>query len=113
MVIVKVWSLPKETPSMLNGLRQVIVVAVMGITELRIKSEDDIVTIFPAGMVDGDTDKKIVVEVKLSNGLKHEDLLHMLAERVGLVLRELYKNVRVEVIVETRNPKHSFWSSGS
>jgi hypothetical protein len=62
-LVIKVWCLPKMAEDQLRQLHVKIVAAVVGITVLRLKDENDMVCLFPPDMMSYGLGEEIIIEV--------------------------------------------------
>ena len=116
MPIIKVYCLPEgQDEKNLNRLHKAIVKAIISISELRLKDENEMTCLFPPDLMKYGLGQEIIVEI---DGLfeRSERTLKVrqrLAERVGQAIFKLYPKAKVECFVRTFNPNQGFWTSDS
>lgn len=114
MPVIKVWCLPaNQTEEDLNRLHKAIVEAVVSVSELGLKSENDMTCLFVPDLMSYGLGEEVIVEI---SGLydkpeRTDEVRHKLAESVGRSVKELYLDARVECFVSVFNPKQGFWVS--
>jgi hypothetical protein len=112
MPIVKVWCLPRQSETQLQKLYTAIVRAVVGVKELKLRSQNDVTVLFPPDMMKYGLGEEIVVEV---NGLLRKPgrtvkTRQTLAERLGEAVKRLYPAAKVECFVPPFVDS-GFWTS--
>ncbi|HPT08545.1 MAG TPA: hypothetical protein PLE28_02525 [bacterium] len=114
MPIIKVWCLPAgQTEECLNRLHKAIVKAVVSITELGLKNENEMTCLFVPDLMSYGLGDEIIVEI---SGLydkpeRTEEVRQDLAKSVGSSVKELYPQAKVECFVSTFKPEQGFWVS--
>ena len=114
MPVIKVWCLPSgQTEEALNLLHQSIVGAVISISELGFKSQNDMTCLFPPDLMQYGLGEEIIIEI---GGLydkpeRTQEVRQRLAKNVGEVVKKLFPEAKVECFVTTFNPAQGFWTS--
>ncbi len=116
MPIIKVWCLPKSTEEDLNRLHQTIVGAVLCISELGLRDQNDITCLFPPDLMKYGLGEEIIIEI---SGLPKEPpegtlgivIRQRLADCVGSGVSGLYPEAKVECFVSIFDPSQGFWTS--
>jgi len=114
MIVIKVWCLPADQDEeTLNLLHKEIVKAVVSISELGVKGENDMVCLFPADLMKYGLGEEIVIEI---DGLpdtprKSTSVPMRLAENVGISVSALYPKARIKCTAEEFNPSKAVWIS--
>ncbi len=114
MPVIKVWCLPKMEEGKLNELHQAIVGAVSGVTELGLKDENDMTTLFPSDLMKYGLGTDIIVEI---TGLddkpeRTHDVLKRLAKNTGEAVSSFFPDAKVECFVPPFNhSQNGFWST--
>lgn len=114
MPVIKAWCLPSgQTEDDLNLLHQAIVKAVVSVTELGIKNQNDMTCLFPPDLMQYGLGKEIIIEI---GGLYEKpertpEVRQRLAKNVGEVVKKLYPKAKVECFIATFNPDQGFWTS--
>jgi len=98
MIVIKVWCLPNAIEDKLNRLHKAIVGAVVPISELGVKSENDMVCLFPADLMKYGLGQEIIVEIDGVPDVPRKNLTvrEQLAGCVGKTVLALYPDARVE-----------------
>ena len=111
MPVIKVWCLPKLSQKKLEYLFVEIVRAVKNFRELGVKSERDMVVLFPTDAMKYGLGSEIIVEVtglfvkpELTDGVRQR-----LAQALGIVVKEFLPKAMVEVFVFPFDPAQGFW----
>jgi hypothetical protein len=121
MPVIKVSCLPKaptqeETEAQLCKLHVLIVDAVTSVKELGLTDENDMTCVFSADQMQFGLGRDIIVEVSglLVKAERTLEVRQRLAARLGIAVKTLYPKPKVEVFVQTFNPKvDAFWTSAS
>lgn len=114
MPVIKVWCLPQETEEKLRRLHKTIVAAVVDVPELGLRDENDMTVLFPTDMMTYGLGQEIVIEISVFEKPERTgEVLNVLAANVGGAFKWIYPNAKIEVSVDTFNPKQGFWSSES
>jgi hypothetical protein len=115
MPVVKVWCLPSgQSEEALNTLHQAIVKAVVSVKELGLKDETNMTNLFPPDQMQYGLGSEIVIEV---SGLfvkpeRTTTVRTLLARKLGMAVKNLYPEAKVEVFVNTFNQNDGgFWVS--
>jgi hypothetical protein len=116
MPVIKVWCLPADrTEDDLRRLHQGIVAAVLSVPEPGLRSEHEMVCLFPPDLMQYGLGEEIVVEV---TGLFEKpectlEVRNQLAQSIGERVETLYPEAMVEVFVYPFNQDVSgFWKAG-
>ncbi|MDP3837105.1 MAG: hypothetical protein Q8Q67_03310 [bacterium] len=85
----------------------------VSITELGLKSENEMTCLFVPDLMSYGLGEEVIVEI---GGLydkpeRTEEVRQNLAESVGKSVKDLYPKARVECFISTFNPKQGFWAS--
>jgi len=113
MPVIKVWCLPDIGESRLNVLHQELVRAVTSVSELGVKTENDMTCLFPSDMMKYGLGTEIIIEV---TGLyekpeRTEAVRQRLAEAlVGAVWGQFPETDLIECFVNPFNPSQGFCS---
>ena len=115
MPVIKVWCLPKETEENLRALHKTIVAAVVDVSELGLKDENDMTVLFPPDMMTYGLGQEVIIEI---SGLyekpeRTDEVLNRLAANVGASFKWLYPKAKIECFVATCDPRRGFWTSTS
>lgn len=114
MPVIKVWCLPSMEEERLNALHQAVVRGVCGVSELGLKDENDMTTLFPSDLMKFGLGTDIIVEI---TGLddkpeRTQEVRNRLAHNVGGAVREFFPEAKVECFVHPFNhDQNGFWSS--
>jgi hypothetical protein len=114
MPIIKVWCLPaNQTEEDLNKLHRTIVAAVVSVSELKLKDQNDMIMLFPPDLMQYGLGTEIIIEI---GGLfekpeRTEEVRQRLAKTVGLEVHNLYPRAKVECSIQSFNPNQGFWTS--
>lgn len=114
MPIIKVWCLPaNESEEKRQFLYRAILNAIMGIEQVRLKSEKDITCLFPPDLMAYGQGEEIIVEIGglFPSSERTPEVRQYLAAKVGGMVKELYPGSKVECFVSTFEPSQGFWSS--
>lgn len=114
MPIIKVWCLPAgQTEENLNRLHKAIVKAVVSVTELGLKNENEMTCLFVPDLMSYGLGDEVIVEIGslYDKPERTEDVRNNLAKNVGRSVKNLYPKARVECFISTFNPKQGFWTS--
>ena len=114
MPVIKVWCLPAQNEAQLRELHQTIVAAVISVSELKLKDENDMTCLFPPDQMQYGLGSEVIVEVTglFAKRNRTPQIKKRLAKRLGEAVKGLYPNAKVECFVSTFNPKpEGFWSS--
>ncbi len=113
MLVIKLWCLPTSDEEALRTLHKAVVAAVISITELGMKDENDMTVLFPPDMMKYGLGQEIIIEVtRLFNKPELNTVTRQkLSESLGKAVYSLYPSARVECFVNVHNPKQGFWSS--
>jgi len=113
MPVIKVWCLPaSQSENELRLLHKAIVAAVVAIPELELHGEQNMTCLFPPDRMQYGLGEEIVVEVTgLFETSKRTHMVRwLMAEAIGLKIRSLYPDSKVEVFVYPFNQDISaFW----
>ena len=111
MPIIKVWCLPQESEEQLRLVHKSIVSAVVAVSELGLKDQNDMTVLFPTDMMKYGLGEEIIIEVSLFEKPERTDeVLNRLAVNVGMSLKRIYSKAKVECVVTTFNPRRGFWT---
>jgi len=120
MLVIKVWCLPLEqTEDDLNRLHQAIVTAVISITALGLKSENDMSCLFPPDRMKYGLENEIIVEI---SGLRNDSeqvqgirrlIRKHLRESVGQSVKKLYPKAIVQCDTAVIDPSDEIWISSA
>lgn len=114
MIVIKVWCLPSDqSESTLNRLHQAIVKAVVSVSELCLKDENDMVCLLPPDLMNYGLGEEIIVEI---DGLpdipqKNERVREQLAKCVGESVSALYPRAKVQCSARSFDPLQGVWTS--
>jgi len=115
MIVIKVWCcLPSDqSEEDLNRLHRAIVKAVVSVSDLCIKDENDMVCLFPSGLIKYGLGQEIIVEVSGLPDIPQKNIIvrQTLARRVGQDVSALYTETRIELSVRGFNSSDGFWTS--
>ena len=114
MPVIKVWCLPADQAEEdLNRLHQTIVAAVVGISELGLRDQNDMTVLFPPDMMVYGLGEVIVVEINglLAKPEQTPQVYGRLATSVGEGVKTLYPEAMVECFVTTFEHWQGFWTS--
>jgi hypothetical protein len=114
MPIIRVSCLPgNHTELYLRKLHKAIVAAVVSISELGLKGEEDMTTLLSPDMMQYGLGSDIIVEIfgLFEKPARTARVRNRLAEVVGKVLKDLYPKARVECFVSPFRINQGFWSS--
>lgn len=114
MPVIRVNCLPEQTEDQMRNLHQKIVAAVTSISELGLKSQNDMTCLFPGDMMKYGLGEEIVVEV-FGLFIERERTIAVrtrLAEAIGKAIHDLFPESMVEVFVIPFDQfAEAFWSS--
>lgn len=111
MVIVKVWCLPDASEDKLNRLHQAIVKAVVSVSEIGVKNQNDMICLFPADLMKYGLGEEIIIEI---DGIVFDTPRRAgekLVQFVGKSVSVFYPDARIECFVGDPKPSHRCWSS--
>jgi phenylpyruvate tautomerase PptA (4-oxalocrotonate tautomerase family) len=113
MPVIKVWCLPEQTEEQLQALHKNLVSAVVSVTELGLKDENEMTMLFPPDAMKYGLGSEIIVEVSsLFEGPKRTDEVRQkLAENIGRVIQNFFPDALVECFIYPFKPSQGFWSS--
>jgi hypothetical protein len=117
MLIVKVWCLPKSSEEELRKIHKAVVAAVISVTGFvpgtSIKSEKDLLVLFPADLMGYGLGDEIAVEVTGIDyrGLSRSNTVQLL-RRIGEALAVIFEKSYVECREIHSDMDDPFWSSG-
>jgi len=114
MPVIKVWCLPADqTEEDLNRLHKSMVKAVTSVSELGLKTENDMTCLFVPDLMTYGLGGEIIVEISglFEKSERTEEVRQRLAENVGKSVKRLYPKAKIECFVTTFNPKQGFWAS--
>ena len=114
MIVIKVWCLPSDqSEDDLNRLHQAIVKAVVSVSELDVKDENDMVCLFPADLMKYGLGEEIIVEIGGLPDMPMKNVLIpiRLAENVGKSVSASYPKAIVKCSVEHFNSSKAVWIS--
>lgn len=114
MLVIKVWCLPLMEEKRLNALHKAIVRGVCGVSELGLKDENDMTTLFPSDLMKYGLGTDIFVEITGPDDKpeRTQEVRNHLARKVGGAVREFFPGAKVECCVQPFNHDQSgFWSS--
>ena len=115
MLVVKVWCLPNSGENMLNGIHQEIVKAVAGIPELGVKSEADMLTLFPTDMMEYGLGTEILIEVLCDerpwDSQDGNEMRNKLARNIGTTVQTFFPKAKIYCIPVIINRMIGYWSS--
>jgi phenylpyruvate tautomerase PptA (4-oxalocrotonate tautomerase family) len=114
MPVIKVWCLPAgQTEEQLNHLHQEIVRAVVSISELGIKDENDMTCLFVPDLMSYGLGEEVIVEVcgLYDKPERTKTVKQELAKSIGRAVKNLYPKAKVECFILTFDPKQGFWVS--
>lgn len=114
MPIIKIWCLPaNQTEDDLNKLHMAIVDAVIGVSELGLKDQQDMTCLFPPDLMKYGLGEEIIIEVTglFNKPERTDEVRQRLAMNLGEAVHALYPNAKVECTVEIIDPKKGFWTS--
>ncbi|KKS65765.1 MAG: hypothetical protein UV34_C0009G0036 [Parcubacteria group bacterium GW2011_GWB1_42_6] len=114
MPVIKVWCLPSgQSEDDLNRLHKKIVEAVVSVSQLGLRDQNDMTCLFPPDLMKYGLGEEIIVEI---GGLfkkpeRTRDVLQCLAKKVGEGIKELYPEAKVECFVSIIDLENGFWTS--
>jgi len=118
MPVIKVWCLPSgQTEDDLNRLHQAIVKAVVSVSELGLKDQNDMTCLFPPDLMKYGLGEEIIIEI---GGLfrkpeRTQEIRQRLAENVGRAVSGFYPKAKTEcfvtTFVTTIDSSNGFWTS--
>ena len=114
IIVIKVWCLSSEQNEKdLNLLHKTIVKAVVSVSELCVKDENDMVCLFPPDLMTYGPGQEIIIEIDGIPDVPRKSLTvrEQLARYVGENVLTLYPKARIECSVREFNPSNGRWSS--
>jgi hypothetical protein len=115
MPVIKVWCLPaNQTEDDLNRLHGAIVEAVISVSELGFKDENDMTCLFPPDLMKYGLGTEIIVEISglFKKSERTRKVRQQLAKSVGEAVKGLYPSTeKVECFVSSINQLDGFWTS--
>ena len=120
MLVIKVWCLPLEqTEDDLNRLHQAIVAAVVSTTELGLKSEKNMLCLFPSDRMKYGLGQEILIEI---SGLRNDSeekqgirrqIRRYLRASVGESVKMIYPEAIVQCDTTIIDPSDEIWISSA
>lgn len=108
---IKIWCLPDDPEKKLKKLLKQIVDVAISIPELGVKSEADILVLFPEDKMKFGLGDEILVEISISSD-HSVSTKNRLVAKIGAVISALYPNSRINCKTITFDPKkEAFWTS--
>ncbi|MBU4216458.1 hypothetical protein L6270_01100 [Candidatus Parcubacteria bacterium] len=114
MPVIRVWCLPpSQSEKALNRLHRAIVKAVVSISELGLKDENDMTCLFVPDLMAYGLGEEIIVEIVglLEKPGRNEMVRQRLARRVGKCIKKLYPGANVASSISTIGPNQGYWES--
>lgn len=114
MPIIKVWCLPaNQSEEDLRKLHKTIVAAVIGVSELGLKDQNDMTCLFPPDLMKYGLGEEIIIEVTglFDKPERTDEVRQKLAKSIGEGVQALYPDAKIECSVEVMNPTKGFWTS--
>jgi len=112
--IIKVWCLPaNQTEEKLQKLHKTIVGAVVSVSKLGLKDQNDMTCLFPPDLMKYGLGEEIIIEVTglFEKPNRTNEVFRELAKKLGESVHELYPYARVECFIQSFNPMQGFWTS--
>ncbi len=113
--VIKVWGLDgKQSEDDLRILHQKIVAAVVGVSELECKDENDMTVLFPTDLMKYGQGQEIIVEISglFGKNAQKQWVQNRLARDVGITIASLYSEACVDVMVQLPlTSQLGFWSN--
>ena len=113
MPVIKLWCLPLLTEAKLRKLHQDIVRAVVSVTELGLKTQNDMTVLFPTDMMKYGLGEEVIVEVTglFARRSRTPEVRARLANHLGRAVQEHVPQAMIEVFVTSFKPEQGFWTS--
>jgi len=114
MPVIKVWCLPaNQTEEKLNEVYQSIVSAVVGVSELGLKDQNDVTCLFVPDLMSYGLGDEIIVEIcgLFKKPERTEEVRQRLAKNVGVAIKNFYPDAKIECFVSNFNHESGFWTS--
>jgi len=116
MPVIKVWCLPKDqSEDDLNRLHKSIVKAVVSVSELGLKDENDMTCLFVPDLMSYGLGEEIIVEIGgiFEKSERTDEVRQRLAMSVGKSVSALYPRAKVECFVSAFILRQGFWTSAA
>ena len=113
MPVIKVLCLPAdETEENLKKLCLFVITAVTSVRSLKL-CKDDVTVLFPKDMMSDGLGEEVIVEIfgLFEKPERTQEVLQLLAERVGSNVKILYPDAKVECFVYPFKESQGFWTS--
>ena len=113
MIVIKVWCLPSgQSENDLNHLHKAIVKAVVSVSELCLRDENDMMCLFPADLMKYGLGEEIIIEIDGLPDVPRRNLTvcEKLAKCVGESVSDIYPKAKIECSAKEFNPSNGRWS---
>lgn len=115
MPVIKLWCLPNDLDEeRLRELHKAVVAAVVGVKELGLRGEQDMITLFPPDMMKYGLGTEIIIEVGELFGKpeRTEEVRGRLAQSLGETVKSLFPDAKVVCKLDPPfDPKQGYWVS--
>ena len=111
MLIVKVWCLPEEEEDTLRALQQNIVQGLTEVTELRVRTEEDIVILFPPDSMKYGLGTEIFIEAQFTSCFSNPMIYRQTGDKLVGILAEKYDRASVGCLVHPFDGKGPLYCS--
>lgn len=114
MPIIKVWCLPaSQSEDGLRILHKTIVHAVVSVSKLGLKDQNDMTCLFPPDLMKYGLGEEIIIEVSglFEKPERTGEVFQELAKNLGESVHALYPDAKVECFIQSFNPTQGFWTS--
>ena len=111
MLIVKVWCLPQEDEDSLRALQQKMVQGLIEITELRVRTEEDVVILFPPDSMKYGLGSEIFIEVQFTSCFSNPMIYRQTGDTLLKIIEEKYDKASVGCLVHPFDGKGPIYCS--